>query len=453
MIDRIIRFSIQHKAIIGLFTLALVLFGAYSLTQLPIDAVPDITNNQVQVITTTPTLAAQEVEQFVTAPIERAMASLPDRVEIRSISRFGLSLITIVFEEDVDIYFARTLVDQRLGEAADLIPPGVGKPTMAPVSTGLGEVYQYVIHPKSGYEGKFSPSELRTIQEWIVVRQLLGIPGVAEVNSYGGEMKQYEVSVDAKRLQSMGVTIGELFTALENNNENSGGAYIEKRPNSYSIRSEGLLRSLDDIRKVVVKTPAGGVPLLRLVVVKHLAVAQHIAHVAHQSKGVGQQDHGAAPRSQDARQFTRALRRLVIMLQAADGQNNVGARIGKGNRLPVADHPACALRLCRRRLNPVKREIETKRSDAAARRQFQQPAIAAGHINQQFTGLRLRQFQQPQIKRIAHKQLALPVKSIVGRAHCARAKHGLMANLNHGSLSSACLSRAFAQSSRAAGRA
>ncbi|HNE80008.1 MAG TPA: CusA/CzcA family heavy metal efflux RND transporter [Flavobacteriales bacterium] len=262
MIDRIIRFSIQHKAIIGLFTLALVLFGAYSLTQLPIDAVPDITNNQVQVITTTPTLAAQEVEQFVTAPIERAMASLPDLVEIRSISRFGLSLITIVFEEDVDIYFARTLVDQRLDEAAELIPPGAGKPTMAPVSTGLGEVYQYVIHPKPGYEGKFSPSELRTIQEWIVVRQLLGIPGVAEVNSYGGELKQYEVSVDAKRLQSMGVTIGELFTALENNNENSGGAYIEKRPNSYSIRSEGLLRSLDDIRKVVVKTPAGGVPLL-----------------------------------------------------------------------------------------------------------------------------------------------------------------------------------------------
>ncbi len=262
MIDRIIRFSIHNKAIIGLFTLVLVLYGAYSLTQLPIDAVPDITNNQVQVITTTPTLAAQEVEQFVTAPIERAMASLPDLVEIRSISRFGLSLVTIVFDEDVDVYFARTLVDQRLGEAAALIPPGVGTPTMAPVSTGLGEVYQYVLHPKEGYEGTFSPSELRTIQEWIVVRQLLGTPGVAEVNSYGGEVKQYEVSVDPKRLQSMGVTIGELLLALESNNENTGGAYIEKRPNSYSIRGEGLLRTLDDIRKVVVKIPPGGVPLL-----------------------------------------------------------------------------------------------------------------------------------------------------------------------------------------------
>jgi cobalt-zinc-cadmium resistance protein CzcA len=262
MIDRIIQFSIKNKAIIGLFTLVLVLYGAYSVTQLPIDAVPDITNNQVQVITTTPTLAAQEVEQFVTAPIERAMASLPDLVEIRSISRFGLSLVTIVFDEDVDVYFARTLVDQRLGEAAEMIPPGVGTPTMAPVSTGLGEVYQYVLHPKPGYEGKFTPSELRTIQEWIVTRQLLGTPGVAEVNSFGGEVKQYEVSVDPKRLQSMGVTISELFGALESNNENTGGAYIEKRPNSYSIRGEGLLKSLDDIRKVVIKTPEGGVPLL-----------------------------------------------------------------------------------------------------------------------------------------------------------------------------------------------
>ncbi|MCC6839900.1 MAG: CusA/CzcA family heavy metal efflux RND transporter [Flavobacteriales bacterium] len=262
MIDRIIRFSIQNKAIIGLLTLLLVLYGGYSLTQLPIDAVPDITNNQVQVITNTPTLAAQEVEQFVTAPIERAMASLPDLVEIRSISRFGLSLITIVFDEEVDIYFARTLVDQRLDDAAALIPPGAGKPMLAPVSTGLGEVYQYVLHTLPGHEGKYSPSELRTVQDWIVVRQLLGTPGVAEVNSYGGEVKQYEVSVDPRRLQSMGVSIGEVFSALEANNENTGGAYIEKRPNTYSIRGEGMLRTLADIRRVVVKTPEGGVPLL-----------------------------------------------------------------------------------------------------------------------------------------------------------------------------------------------
>lgn len=262
MIDRIISFSIHNKSIIGLFTLVLVLYGAYSLSQLPIDAVPDITNNQVQVITTTPTLAAQEVEQFVTAPIERAMASLPDLVEIRSISRFGLSVITIVFDEDVDIYFARTLVHQRINDAMELIPPGVGTPEMAPVSTGLGEVYQYVLHANDSTDQQWSAAELRTIQDWIVARQLLGTPGVAEVNSFGGEVKQYEVSIDPKRLQSLGISIADVFTALENNNENTGGAYIDKRPNSYSIRGVGLLTTLDDIRKVVVKVPENGVPLL-----------------------------------------------------------------------------------------------------------------------------------------------------------------------------------------------
>ncbi len=240
----------------------LVLYGAYSLTQLPIDAVPDITNNQVQVITNTPTLAAQEVEQFVTAPIELVMASLPDLVEIRSISRFGLSVITIVFEEDVDIYFARTLVDERLGKVPDRMHAGVGKPEMTPVSTGLGEVYQYVIHADDSVHKEWSSAELRTLQDWVVVRQLLGIRGVAEVNSFGGEVKQYEVGVDPKRLKSMGVTIGEVFTALAMNNENTGGAYIDKRPNAYSIRGEGLLTSLDDIKKVVVKVAENGVPLL-----------------------------------------------------------------------------------------------------------------------------------------------------------------------------------------------
>ncbi len=262
MIDAIIRYSIRNKAIVGLFTVLLLVFGVYSLTRLPIDAVPDITNNQVQVITNTPTLAAQEVEQFVTAPIERTMASLPELVEIRSISRFGLSVITIVFNEQVDIYFARTLVEQRLGEAMELIPPGAGKPFLAPVSTGLGEVYQYVLHPTEGFKDKFNAAELRTIQEWVVARQLLGIPGVAEVNSFGGEVKQYEVALDPQRLQSMGVTIAEVYAALESNNENTGGAYIDKRPDSYSIRGDGLLRGLDEIGQVVVKVSPRGVPLL-----------------------------------------------------------------------------------------------------------------------------------------------------------------------------------------------
>ncbi len=262
MIDAVIRFSIRNKAIVGLFTVLLIANGGWSLTQLPIDAVPDITNNQVQVITYAPTLAAQEVEQFITAPIERSMASLPDLVEIRSVSRFGLSLITIVFEEKVDTYFGRTLVDQRLGDATAQIPPGMGTPFLAPVSTGLGEIYHYALHPREGYEGRFSPAELRTIQDWVVARQLLGTPGVAEVNSFGGLVKQYEVSIDPKRLQSMSVTLAEVFTALEKNNENTGGAYIEKRPNSYSIRGSGLLRTPEDIGQVVVKNGSNGVPLL-----------------------------------------------------------------------------------------------------------------------------------------------------------------------------------------------
>ncbi|MBV6405270.1 MAG: CusA/CzcA family heavy metal efflux RND transporter [Flavobacteriales bacterium] len=262
MIDAVIRFSIRNKAIVGLFTVLLIAYGGWSLTRLPIDAVPDITNNQVQVITYAPTLAAQEVEQFITAPIERSMASLPDLVEIRSVSRFGLSLITIVFEEEVDTYFGRTLVDQRLADATAQIPPGMGTPFLAPVSTGLGEIYHYALHPMKGYEGRFSPTELRTIQDWVVARQLLGTPGVAEVNSFGGQVKQYEVSIDPKRLQSMSVTLAEVFTALEKNNENTGGAYIEKRPNSYSIRGSGLLRTPEDIGQVVVKNGSNGVPLL-----------------------------------------------------------------------------------------------------------------------------------------------------------------------------------------------
>ena len=178
MLDRIIHFSIYNKLIIGIFVLGLIAWGSYSLTQLPIDAVPDITNNQVQVITTSPSLAAQEVERLISFPVEQTMSTIPDIEEVRSISRFGLSVVTIVFEEDVDIYWARDQVSQRLSEASDKIPQGVGNPEMAPISTGLGEVYQYVVHPKPGYEDRYTAMELRTIQDWIVRRQLLGTPGV-----------------------------------------------------------------------------------------------------------------------------------------------------------------------------------------------------------------------------------------------------------------------------------
>ncbi len=261
MLDSIIRFSIRNKLVIGIFTLLLILWGVYALRQLPVDAVPDITNNQVQIITNAPTLASQEVEQFVTYPIEQSIANLPDLEEIRSISRFGLSVVTVVFDDKVDIYFARQLINERLKEAVDRIPQGIGVPELAPVSTGLGEIYQYVLHPQKGSEQKYTAMDLRTMQDWIVARQLYGTPGVAEVNSFGGQLKQYEVAVDPTRLKAMNVTIAEIMTALEKNNQNTGGAYIDKKPNAYFIRGIGLISNLEDVGNIVVKK-SGGIPLL-----------------------------------------------------------------------------------------------------------------------------------------------------------------------------------------------
>lgn len=253
MLNKIIHFSIKHKLIIGLMTLALIIWGAWSAAKLPLDAVPDITNNQVQIITLTPTLAAQETEQLVTYPIEQSLANLPDLEEMRSISRFGLSVITVVFHDDIDIYFARQLINEKLKEAEEKIPKGLGNPELAPVSTGLGEIYQYVIHPKKGAEDKYTAMDLRTMQDWIVARQLYGTAGVAEVNSFGGLLKQYEVAVNPYRLKAMNVTIAEIFSSLEKNNENTGGAYIDKKPNAYFIRGIGLISSMDDIKNIVIK--------------------------------------------------------------------------------------------------------------------------------------------------------------------------------------------------------
>jgi cobalt-zinc-cadmium resistance protein CzcA len=261
MLNKIIHFSIKHKLIIGLMTLALIFWGVWSAGKLPVDAVPDITNNQVQIITLTPTLAAQETEQLVTYPIEQSLANLPDLEEMRSISRFGLSVITVVFHDDIDIYFARQLINEKLKEAEEKIPKGLGTPELAPVSTGLGEIYQYVIHPKKGAEDKYSAMDLRTMQDWIVARQLYGTPGVAEVNSFGGLLKQYEVAVNPYRLKAMNVTIAEIFSTLEKNNENTGGAYIDKKPNAYFIRGIGLVSSMDDIKNTVIKK-VNNIPVL-----------------------------------------------------------------------------------------------------------------------------------------------------------------------------------------------
>lgn len=269
MLNKVILFSIKNKLAIGIFTLLLIVWGVYSLTQLPVDAVPDITNNQVQIITNAPTLASQEVEQFVTYPIEQSIANLPDLVEIRSISRFGLSVVTVVFDDKVDIYFARQLINERLKEAESQIPKGVRMPELAPVSTGLGEIYQYIIHPQKGAEKKYSAMDLRTMQDWIVARQLYGTPGVAEVNSFGGTLKQYEVAIDPNSLKAMDITVSEILDALEKNNENTGGAYIDKKPNAYFIRGIGLVSSLEDIGNIVIKS-LNGHPVL----IRHVATPQ-----------------------------------------------------------------------------------------------------------------------------------------------------------------------------------
>lgn len=262
MLNRIIKFSIKNKLIISLLTLGLIIWGVYSLSMLPIDAVPDITNNQVQVITTSSSLAAQEVEQLITYPVEISMATIPGVKEIRSISRFGLSLVTIVFEDGKNIYWARQQVQERLNDARDQIPVGTGTPVMAPITTGLGEIYQYTLHPKRGFEDAYTPMELRTIEDWIVRRQLLGTPGVADVSSFGGYLKQYEIAIDPGKLRAANLTISDIFRAMAQNNENTGGAYIEKSPHAYFIRTEGRVESLQDIGSIVVKVNPSGIPVL-----------------------------------------------------------------------------------------------------------------------------------------------------------------------------------------------
>jgi len=261
MLHKIIEFSIKNKLIVGLFIFALIGIGIYQATKLPIDAVPDITNNQVQVITTAPSLGATDIERLITFPIEQANSNISGMKEIRSFSRFGLSLVTIVFEDDIDVFWARQQVTERLQQIQSQIPQGIGTPTLGPVSSGLGEIYQYVIKPKKGYEQKFDATNLRTLQDWIVRRQLLGVKGVAEVSSFGGKLKQYEIAINPNKLNAHGITINDVFTALESNNQNTGGAYIEKGPTVLYIRSEGLIGNIQDIENVAIQRQNSESPL------------------------------------------------------------------------------------------------------------------------------------------------------------------------------------------------
>lgn len=260
MINSIISFSIKNKALIGLLTIGLIFGGIYSMTKVPLDATPDITNNQVMVITTAPNLGTEDIEQFVTYQVELAVANLPDVIEIRSVSRFGLSVVTIVFKESAGTYLPRQLVSEALAEVKEKIPQGFGEPYMAPISTGLGEIYQYTLEVQLGYDTIYDDMELRTMQEWIVKRQMAMLPGVVEVNSFGGRGKQYEVAVNPDKLRSMGLAISDIFEALEDNNQNTGGAYIEKNFQANFIRGEGLMRSIDDIKNTLV-TNIDGQPI------------------------------------------------------------------------------------------------------------------------------------------------------------------------------------------------
>lgn len=261
MLNKIIEFSINQKLIVGLLVVGLVFYGTFEFTRLPIDAVPDITNNQVQVITSVPSLGAADIERLITFPIEQVNSNIPGLIEIRSFSRFGLSLVTIVFNDDTDVYWARQQVTERLQIVKDQLPKGLGVPVLAPVTTGLGEIYQYVVRAEKGYESQFNITELRTIQDWIVRRQLLRVSGVADISSFGGKLKQYEVAIDPNKLKSYGLTISDVFTALENNNQNTGGAYIEKQATVLYIRSEGLIGGLQDISRISVKNTGNGTPL------------------------------------------------------------------------------------------------------------------------------------------------------------------------------------------------
>ena len=271
MLNKIIQFSIKNKLIITLFTLGLIIYGIFEVKKLPIDAVPDITDNQVQIITVSPSLGAPDVERFITFPLEQANNNIAGIKQMRSFSRFGLSVITIVFKDDIDLYWARQQVAERLQQVSKDIPQSLGTPTMAPISTGLGEIYQYTIRPKIGYEHRYNAMQLRTIQDWVVRRQLLGTEGVADVASFGGDLKQYEVAINPAQLKSMGVTMTEVFDALQKNNQNTGGAYIEKGPSVLFIRTEGLVGKIPDIENTVVKNLPDGTPIL----IKNLAKVQY----------------------------------------------------------------------------------------------------------------------------------------------------------------------------------
>jgi cobalt-zinc-cadmium resistance protein CzcA len=285
MLERIISLSIKNKLIVILFTISIAIFGLYAITEIPVGAVPDITNNQVQVITTSGNLSTQEIEQFITAPVEMEMANLPGVKEIRSISKFGISVVTVVFDDELGTYLPRQLIAEKIKTASENIPEMYGTPEMGPITTGLGEIYQYIVDVKPGYEDKYSAMELRTIQDWIIKRRLSGINGVVEVNSWGGYLKQYEAAVNPMLLKSLDVSLSEVIDALERNNSISGGSYIEKTNQSYFIRGDGQVKTLEDIENIVVKNNNGKPILIKDLATVHFGFANRFGAITANGKG------------------------------------------------------------------------------------------------------------------------------------------------------------------------
>ncbi|MEN9910094.1 MAG: hypothetical protein RLZZ540_3253 [Bacteroidota bacterium] len=285
MLEKIIAFSLKNKLIVLLFTMGIFGFGIYSVFQISIGAVPDVTNNQVQVITTSRNLSTQDIEQFITYPVEIEMANLPGVKEIRSISKFGLSVVTIVFEEDLGTYLPRQLIAEKIKSAAEKIPDGFGTPEIGPITTGLGEIYQYTLEVKPEFKNNYSVTDLRTLQDWVVKRQLSGIKGVVEINTWGGYLKQYEIAISPAQLKAMNISISEVFKALENNNGIAGGAYIEKVNQSYFIRAEGKVKSLEDIGNIVVKNNNGLPVFVKNVADVHFGFANRFGAITGNGEG------------------------------------------------------------------------------------------------------------------------------------------------------------------------
>ncbi len=285
MLEKIIDFSVKNKLIIILFTITIAGFGLYAVLNIPVGAVPDITNNQIQVITTSGNLSTQEIEQFITTPIEMEMANLPGVEEIRSISKFGISVVTVVFEESMGTYLPRQLIAEKIKTASANIPEAYGSPEMGPITTGLGEIYQYIVDIKPEFRDKYTPMDLRTIQDWIIKRRLSGINGVVEINSWGGYLKQYEVAIIPDRLKSQGISLMDIFTALENNNGISGGSYIEKTDQSYFIRGDGQARTLGDIENIVVTNNAGTPVLVKDLATVKFGFANRFGAITANGKG------------------------------------------------------------------------------------------------------------------------------------------------------------------------